>query len=133
MLDTNILISGIIFSGVERKLINVCCSRGHIIVMSEYIISEANAVLKRKFPGKEFLLDVLLNKLEVEVINMPMSSTVEKARKLIRDPKDAAILASAIDGKPEIFVSGDLDFYTSEVGSVVNVISTRDALALLNE
>jgi uncharacterized protein len=133
MLDTNILISGIVFSGVERMLINVCSSRGYTIVLSDYIIREANAVLKRKFPGKEILLDILLNKLDVEVTNMPLSSAVEKARSLIRDPKDAAILASAMDANPEIFVSGDFDFHTFEVRSVVNVMSTRDALDFINK
>jgi predicted nucleic acid-binding protein len=37
MLDTNILISGIVFSGVERMLINVCSSRGYTIVLSEIV------------------------------------------------------------------------------------------------
>lgn len=63
MLDTNILISGIVFPGIERNLINACYSRGYTIVLSEYIVKEAEAVLKRKFPGKEMLLHILLNKL----------------------------------------------------------------------
>jgi uncharacterized protein len=131
MLDTNILISCIVFSGIERKLVNTCYSRGYTIVLSEYIIREAEAVLKRKFPGKEMLLHILLKKLEVEVTHMPTPSAVEKAKELIRDPKDAAILASAVNAGPEIFISGDLDFHTNEVRSVVNVMTTRDALNLL--
>jgi predicted nucleic acid-binding protein len=66
------------------------------------------------------LFDILLNKLNVEVINMPAPSAVGKARSLIRDPKDAAILASAMEANPEIFISGDLDFHTLNVRSVVN-------------
>lgn len=62
---------------------------------------------------------------------MPTPSAVEKAKGLIRDPKDAAILASAMDASPEIFISGDLDFHTTEVRSVLNVLTTRDALNLL--
>jgi putative PIN family toxin of toxin-antitoxin system len=131
MLDTNILISGIVFSGVERDLIRVCHSRGYTIVLSEYIIKEVEAVLKRKFPGKEKLFDVLLNALNVEVTPLPAPSKVENARHLIRDSKDAAILASAMEASVDIFISGDFDFHTDTVRSVVNVLTTREVLTLL--
>lgn len=38
----------------------------------------------------------------------------DRAKLIIRDPKDAVILASAIDAKLDYFVSGDLDFHTNE-------------------
>jgi uncharacterized protein len=49
---------------------------------------------------------------------------IEKAKLLIRDPKDAIILASVIDAKPDIFVSGDLDFHTLDVRALINVMNT---------
>ena len=47
--------------------------------------------------------------LEVEIASMPTTPMVEAAKLMIRDPNDAAILASVIESKPDVFVSGDLE------------------------
>ncbi len=101
------------------------------MVFSEHIIWETQAVLQRKFPERESLLRDLLNMLAVEITSMPTTPMVEAAKLMIRDPKDAAILASAIESKPDAFVSGDLDFHTFEIRSVINVMNTREALDLI--
>jgi len=131
MLDTNILISGIVFYGSERNLIRACYLRRYTMVLSEYIIRETQAVLKRKFPERESLLPDLLDMLEVEIASMPTTPMVEAAKLMIRDPNDAVILASAIESRPDVFVSGDLDFHTKKIGTVINVMTTREALNLI--
>lgn len=54
MLDTNILISGMVFQGPERQLLTML-SKNHIVVINDYLLEEAAQVLARKFPGKERL------------------------------------------------------------------------------
>lgn len=94
-------------------------------------MNKTRAVLQRKFAGKELIFDSFLRKFQVEIIPMPSLDKVKKAKRIIRDPKDAAILASAIEAKPDIFVSGDKDFHTPDVSCVVNVLTTGEALALI--
>ena len=59
MVDTNVLISGMVFGGSERRLLEVI-RRCHTLVLTDYLLAEATEVLARKFPGGEGLLDVLL-------------------------------------------------------------------------
>ena len=73
MLDTNILVSGIVFSGLEQNFIRACYSGRYTMVLSEYIILETQVVLQRKFPERESLLHDLHNIhniLKVEVTSL---------------------------------------------------------------
>lgn len=50
---------------------------------------------------------------------------------IIRDAKDAVILAAAVENEPDAFVSGDKDFQTQEVKQVINAVSTAEAVEIL--
>lgn len=133
MTDTNILISGMAFAGTERHLLQVICSENHTLVLSEYILRETRDVLRRKFPGKEFMLDVLLETVQVELNPLPSAEKVKEAREVIRDPKDAPILATVIEARPDLFVSGDLDFHTPKVARLIKARTAKEALAMMSE
>ncbi len=70
MLDTNALISGMVFRGPERLLLEAIC-KSHTLVVTDYLLAEATEVLVRKFPGRERLLDELLRLFRVERIPLP--------------------------------------------------------------
>ncbi len=131
MLDSNILISGIVFSGNERILINTIYSNSLILVLNEYIEIEVESVIRKKFPKQKLIFRNLIDLMIVEYTPAPSVDMVEEAKLLIRDPKDAIILASAIDAKPDFFVSGDLDFHTDDVRKRINVVNTSLAIALI--
>jgi len=132
MLDTNVLISGMVFRGPERRLLEVI-RRSHTLVVTDYLLAEAREVLARKFPGREGLLDALLQSFRVERLPLPPIGKVREASHHLRDPKDAAVLASALQACPEVFVSGDKDLHTPEVLALIRVCSTKQALALLEQ
>lgn len=132
MLDTNILISGMVFRGPERRLLEVIHQHRLTLVINSYIVEETKEVLRRKFPAHVLAFDKLLSLLNVEYIPMPSPASLAKVRPIIRDPKDAVILASAIEARPDIFVSSDLDLHTPEVGSFIEVMTTTEVLKHLN-
>lgn len=45
MLDSNIIISGIVFSGNERKLLNNIYLKGLILILNDYIVIEVESVI----------------------------------------------------------------------------------------
>ena len=53
MLDTNILISIVIFNSQKLKtmLINIC--EKHKLILNSYIIQELQEVIERKFPNRK--------------------------------------------------------------------------------
>jgi uncharacterized protein len=132
MLDSNIIISGIVFSGNERKLINTIYSKSLVLILNDYIEIEVESVIRKKFPKQKRIFRDLIDLLIIEYVLVPSGDMVEEAKLLIRDPKDAIILASAIDAKPDIFVSGDLDFHTYDVRKFINVVNTSRAIEIIS-
>jgi predicted nucleic acid-binding protein len=130
MLDTNVLISGMVFQGPERWLLEAVCEC-HTLVVNDYLLAEATDVLARKFPGRERLLDTLLQSLTVERLPLPPATMVREASGHLRNARDAAVLASALYARPDVFVSGDKDLHTPEVQALIRVCGTKGTLALL--
>ena len=115
MIDTNILISGMLFDGTERLLLNYARKNKFTLLLCKFSLIETRDVLSRKFPGKEYILEEMLKMLPVEIAAVPSQEKINKAEKIIRDAKDAVILAAAIENAPDVFISGDKDFRTQEV------------------
>jgi len=131
MIDTNILVSGMLFDGTERLLLNYAQNNKFTLLVCEFSLIETRAVLSRKFPGKEYILNEMLKLLPVEITAVPSQETINKAEKIIRDAKDAVILAASMENVPDAFVSGDKDFHTQEVKRVINAVSTADAIEMV--
>ncbi|HAU31479.1 MAG TPA: putative toxin-antitoxin system toxin component, PIN family [Desulfotomaculum sp.] len=132
MLDTNVLISGIIFSGPERRLLKAI-QEDHVLVIDDFLLAEAMEVLARKFPGKEQLFNILLRSFKFEKHPISPEEKIHEAAKYLRDPKDAAVLASVMLMNPDIFVSGDKDLHTPDVRTLAHVYTTKQALMLLEK
>lgn len=132
MVDTNVLISGMVFSGPERRLLKTV-QEDHVLVVNDYLLAEVREVLARKFPGREHLFSVWLQSFRVEACPMPTAEEVREAARHLRDPKDAVVLASALLARPDIFASGDRDLHTPEVLALTRVCTAREALVLLEK
>lgn len=109
MLDTNILISIVIFNSSKLKnmLIDICDK--HTLVISSYVIQELEEVINRKFFNKKQGLDNFLFELPYELVYTP-STILDKSALEIRDPKDAPVLYSAIISDVDVLITGDKDF-----------------------
>lgn len=54
MLDTNVLISALLFPGVKMDAMMNYIFTHHQLVLSSYVVDELKRVVKRKFPGKGY-------------------------------------------------------------------------------
>jgi len=113
MLDTNVLISAIIFPNDRMDSLIFKASLNHQLVLSSYIIDELLKVTEKKFPSKIKDIDLFLTRLPYELVYTP------KERKLdlftIRDIDDYPVLYSAIVEDVDLFVTGDDDFKNVEI------------------
>lgn len=109
-IDTNILISAILFpkSLVAKTLLYI--TDNHSIVFCDQNITELREVLKRKKPDKLPDAEVLLAELSYELI-----PAAYHAEKLIRDAKDQPILNAAIIADVDIILTGDKDFLSLDM------------------
>jgi putative PIN family toxin of toxin-antitoxin system len=109
LIDTNILVSGLVFlEGNEHRILKLAEDKAITLVLPEFVLKEARAVLGRRFPGHEMFLDAFL--LRAEHIVVPWSRIEQDIpihRGEVRDAKDAAVLTSTILAKPNFTVTGD--------------------------
>jgi len=113
MLDTNVLISAIVFPNKRMDSLIYKATLDHQLVLSSYVIDELLEVTKRKFPKKVKDVDLFLTRLPYELVYTPKKQSHDFFR--IRDINDYPVLYSAIIEDVDIFVTGDDDFDDVEI------------------
>lgn len=108
MLDTNVLLSALLFPGERMNRMMQCIFEEHRLVLSSFVIDELLYVVKRKFPGKEGVIDQLLSSMGYELVYTP--SNMEPGLFSIRDGKDYPVLYTAILDDVDVLITGDKDF-----------------------
>ena len=107
MLDTNVLISAILFPGDKiNNMMNYIFLR-HQLVLSSYVVEELKSVVRRKFPKKEPVIELLLM-MSYEYVYTP--DDMKENLFSIRDVKDYPVLYTAIIEDIDILITGDRDF-----------------------
>ena len=104
-LDTNIIVSAFTTRGLCADLFREILA-AHTLVTSDYILSETQDVLTRRFKVPEdtvIEMIALLRKQEITI----RPATVPQI--VIRDLDDLPVLAAAIESKADYLVSGDKD------------------------
>ena len=109
MLDTNILISIIIFDSQTLKNMFLRVCEKYTLVLSTYVINELYEVVDRKFANKRIYLDEFLYKIPYVLEHTPEYILDDRVLK-IRDVKDAPVLYSAIISDVDVLITGDKDF-----------------------
>ncbi|MFH1721706.1 MAG: putative toxin-antitoxin system toxin component, PIN family, partial [Candidatus Altiarchaeota archaeon] len=113
--DTNVIVSGLFFSGNERRLLKKALEGKIHLILPQDVIEETESIIRRKFgethdlPQAMFVFNLLKEKAEI-VPRKNYKGQINKAKSMISDPKDAPILAFLLHSKPDIFVTGDQDF-----------------------
>lgn len=105
VLDTNVIVSAVVFGGVPRRVFETCVAGRNRLVLSPEILEEAVAVLGgRKFRFPDEFLRSLREELEAisEIVSPP-----RRLRVVRRDPDDDRILECALAGRAERIVTGD--------------------------
>ena len=113
MLDTNVLVSAIIFPNDRMDSLIYKATLDHRLVLCSNIIEELLEVVEQKFPDKTKEVDLFLTRLPYELVYTPKKQTSELFN--IRDADDYLILYSAIVEDVDLFITGDRDFADVEI------------------
>jgi uncharacterized protein len=136
VLDTNIVISGLLWRGVPRDLLWRAAQDSDVMLFtSEIMIEElSNTLGYRKFEAR--LSGAGLTVDDAILIYRRMTQCVEPppiTGLVPRDPKDDMVAATAIAARAHGLVSGDKDLTTLvEVAGII-VLKADEALALIEE
>ena len=109
LIDTNVLVSGLVFTkGNEHRILRLAEEDEITLILPELVLEEARRVLASKFRGYEGLLDVFLSRIRYRRVEwIEIEEAIKTALRLVRDRKDAAVAASVIVSKPRFFITGD--------------------------
>lgn len=105
MLDTNVLISALVFGGQAGRLLSLLFDSEHELYVSEYVDSEFKAKLEQKWASKAQKVYTLYRKLDIHFCK----STTDVLGEL-RDVKDIPVLSDARFHNMDLILSGDKDF-----------------------
>ena len=135
VLDTNVVVSALLWDGTPEQLIDLAGEGAVELVSSAALLAELTGLLERpKLAAKlarngQSAAEILARYSELaELIEAP---AVEAAR--LRDPDDAAVLACAIAARAEAIVSGDKDLQTLGTYQDIPILSPAQCLQRLGK
>lgn len=122
ILDTNVIVSGILFTGLPAKLLAAWREGRFSLVVTPMILAEYHRVASEL--SKDFPKIDIVSVLDVIAIHAEIASDPEITTPLCRDPDDDKFLAiAAVIGA--ILVSGDKDLITADGTLGVRVLTPR--------
>ncbi len=108
MLDTNVIISALLFPSERMNRLFETIVIEHTMVISSYVIDELHAVVERKFPQKAVAVERFLAGMSYELVYTPKH--ISESFVSIRDVKDYPVIHTAIVEAVDILITGDRDF-----------------------
>jgi putative PIN family toxin of toxin-antitoxin system len=122
LLDTNVLISAILFRGLPRSLLDRAI-RGELdLVTSPALLDELERIMSDRFHVPSELARLARSELEIlaEVV------VPDDVPAVSRDPDDDQVLAAAVAGEAEAIVTGDRDLLILETHRGIAILSPAD-------
>ena len=131
MLDTNILVSMIIFPNQLFLDMLATITKHHKLALSSYVLDELSDVVMRKFPKRQAALKKFLAVIPYEMFVTPQDMDLGLFE--IRDAMDYPVLYSAIVSKADVLITGDKDILTVERIDRPEILTARDFVVKYGE
>jgi len=126
--DTNVLVSGLLFRGNESRILVMAADGELQLVLSVAVVREARRVFREKFPSQIHVIETFLAEADYESFAEPGGPEIAAAAGLVRDPGDAPILAGILQSKPDVALTRDKDLLTEEIRRIAPVMTRTEYL-----
>mgnify|MGYP001139472075 CR=1 FL=1 len=132
VLDTNVLVSGLITLGKPRELLSIISRREATLVLSKEILNELSKVMRRdKFA--EYAEEQQVERFIKDIESIAEIIELKSQIKVVEDPKDNIVISTAIEGEADIIVSGDHHLLSLKVFKGIKVLSVDEAVHMLKK
>jgi len=130
VLDTNTLISGLLWDGNEARVIEKAENKEIKLFISPELIEELEGVLKRekfcnRLEGKEYTVDKAVSKI---ALIATLIKPTHKINVIQEDSEDNRVLECAVSAKVDVIVSGDSHLLDLKDYSGIDIITTSEFL-----
>lgn len=123
IVDTNVFVSGIFFSGPPHSILDAWRQRKLTLVVSPSILNEYRRVaheLAEQFPGVDPRPPLELLTINVRLVNAP-----DLPEQVCTDPDDDMFLACAIASGAKVIASGDKALLKTSGYSGIEILTPR--------
>ena len=127
MLDTNILISALVFGGKVKHVVHLMRNLDFEIYLSSYVEDEFKNTVKKKWPARYDTLCTIYEEMKSTFIFCP---STDKVLGDLRDKNDIPVLSDSIYYGVDILLTGDKDFLDSDITAPL-IISPQEFLEYL--
>ena len=133
--DTNVLLSGIVFSGSDSELLSLPNIK---LYTADKCIEEIKNLAKSDYKNFGFHnSQTMLNLIETALLNIEIikkedySNLLSLSKNLIKKDADSKVLAAAIKINADYLITKDKDFFKKQIKEKIHVMTPEDALKKL--
>lgn len=127
VVDTNIIISAILYLGRPAEILELILSQQVIAVISPVLLSELQEVLTKKFgfSTEKF------QQIEQKIFNNFSLEYPKQSLSIVRDNDDNRVLEAAIEGRCNYIVTGDKDLLDLGSFKDIKIVTAAEFLTLI--
>lgn len=124
VLDTNILISGILFGGKPGEIINLVIDEKVSGITSSILLAELIEVLNKKFEFPQEEIELIKQEIEESFLIANPKKPIHK----LNDEDDNRVLEAAVEGKCDVIVTGDKELLELAQYRNIKIITPEEFL-----
>ena len=132
VLDTNVLVSGLIMLGKPRELLSMISRREAALVLSKEILNEFMTVTRRKKLA-EYATKEQVERFVEGLEKIAEFVEPESHLKVADDSEDDIVINTAIDGEADFIVSGDHHLLSLREFRGITMLSVDEAVRRLKK
>jgi len=104
VLDTNVLVSGLIMLGKPRERLSIIARREATLVLSKEILNEFTKVMRRN-RLTEYVTEEQVERFIENIERIAKFVELESHLEVVNDPNDDIVINTAIDDRADLIVS----------------------------
>ena len=132
VVDTNVIVSGVFFGGVPRRILEYWRDEAFDLISSPEILEEYEDVLNRLEKKSKTSKGQLASRFMKLFIEKSVVVQPTHDKKISRDPDDDKFINCALSGKALYIVSGDNDLLDINKVEGIEIITAREFLDRLS-
>lgn len=122
VVDTNVLVSGIVFRGNPHQILQAVIDRRIQAISSKTLLAELTEILSKKMDYSPDKIRQITDQLEdlIEIVQP------EKIIEVCRDTDDNRVLEAAAAGKSDFIVTGDKDLLVLKKYKTIRILTPAE-------
>jgi len=124
VLDTNILVSAIIFGGYPRHILQKVVEGEVVAFTSKFLIAELSDVLIKKFSFSKEQVEAVISLLSQHLLIVAPTKSIDT----LADKADNRVLEAALEARVKFIITGDKDLLELKEFKGIRIVFPADFL-----